>query len=244
MCGRYTLSTPGERLAEVFGVEESLELEPRFNIAPTQMAPVVVAGTESTTPVMRGLRWGLVPHWADDPAIGNRMINARAETIDQKPAYRDSFRHHRCLVPADGFYEWKKIGTHKQPFFFSRGNGEPFAIAGIWARWTRGSEPLESYALITTEANTRVAAVHHRMPVLLEEADWGAWLNAEGSAVTALKELLCPAAADVLQSYAVSTFVNSPANDSSRCVEALLREEQPEPPGPDPSDPDTQTRLY
>lgn len=221
MCGRYTLSTPGERLAEVFDVPERLELEPRFNIAPTQTAPVIVAAEEKAKRTLRELRWGLIPFWAEEPSIGNRMINARAETVDEKPAYRDSFAARRCLVPADGFYEWRRSGRHKQPHFFSRGDGEPFAIAGIWARWSRGAEPIESYALITTEANATVAPIHDRMPVVLGEADWSLWLDHGTVDVALLKKMLRPAAADLLTEYPVSTYVNSPANDSSRCVEAL-----------------------
>jgi putative SOS response-associated peptidase YedK len=226
MCGRYTLTTPGEQLRDVFGLEENLELAPRFNIAPTQMAPVVRAGQRGSTE-MALLRWGLVPYWAEETSIGNRLINARAETVDRKPAYRDSFAGRRCLVVADGFYEWQPIGRHKQPYFFSRADGEPFAIAGIWSRWTRGSEPVESFALITTEANDVVRPVHSRMPAILEPEVWESWLYGGAERLSSRLDALRPARNELLRGHAVSTYVNSPANDTSRCLEAIEPSEIP-----------------
>lgn len=220
MCGRYTLATPGDELAEVFGLEESVELSPRFNIAPSQEAPVV----RSTAPGRRRLarcRWGLVPHWADDPAAGPRSINARSETVAGKPAFRDSFRHRRCLVVGDGFYEWKGVDGHKQPYYFSLPSGDVFAMAGVWDRWSRREAPVESFAILTTAANREVAAVHDRMPLILPAESWSVWLDCEGAVVDDVRSLLTPPADGLLASRPVSTYVNSPANDDARCVERV-----------------------
>jgi putative SOS response-associated peptidase YedK len=219
MCGRYTLSTPGSEVARVFGLTEVLELEPRFNIAPTQEAPIVRQAEGRRWAAL--CRWGLVPYWAGDASVGSRLINARGETLFRKAAYKDSFERRRCLVVADGFYEWRRRGRHKQPFFFSHAAAEPFAIAGLWSRWRGGPTPLESFALVTTEANREVAAVHDRMPVLLPAETWGLWLDGDNPGDGAVRALLRPAPDGSLVSRAVSTFVNSPANDSSRCVEAI-----------------------
>ena len=219
MCGRYTLSTPGEQLADVFGAEKSVVLEPRFNIAPTQQAPVVVSGNDGGSPVMEMFTWGLVPSWANDPSIGGRMINARAETVTERKAYKEAFDQRRCLVPADGFYEWKGISKVKQPYFFSRPDGQPMAFAGLWERWTGGEGELRSFTLITTEANETVVPVHDRMPVILESADWQRWLADDRGDRESLQELLRPGSAELLTCWPVSTRVNSPANDSPLCVE-------------------------
>jgi putative SOS response-associated peptidase YedK len=221
MCGRYTLSTPGEQLAEVFGVEESVVLEPRFNIAPTQQAPVVLAGSDGGSPVMEMFTWGLVPYWAKDPSMGGRMINARAETVGERKAFKEAVRRRRCLVPADGFYEWKKIGKVKQPYYFSRPDGDPLALAGLWEQWRGDGRELRSFSLITTEANETVAPVHHRMPVILDSENWQTWLGVEGEDAEALHGLLRPGEAGWLTCWPVSTRVNSPANDSSLCLERV-----------------------
>jgi len=219
MCGRYTLSTPGTEIAEVFGLAESAELEPRFNIAPTQWAPVIRRSGEASRLVM--CRWGLVPHWAQEPSIGVRMINARSETAHDKPAYRDSFRRRRCLVPADGFYEWKRMGRRKQPYYFGLPTARPFAMAGLWDRWPGGAEPLESFTILTTSANLEVAEVHDRMPVILAPSDWGRWLAADDEEVAPQLDLLRPVADGTLARHPVGTYVNSPANDAPRCVQAI-----------------------
>lgn len=233
MCGRYTLSTPGEELSEVFGLSEGVEFEPRFNIAPSQMAPIVKEDEEGNR-AMQMSRWGLVPYWAKDISIGDRLINARAETVGEKPAYRDSFERRRCLVLADGFYEWRRQGRHKQPFYFSRGSGAPFAMAGLWDRWRHGDEPIESFTVVTTDANSEVAEIHDRMPVVLDEAGWARWLDPSEAGTAEIRRLLTTAPDGFFDSRPVSTLVNSPANDSSRCVEAV-----------DASiDPDGQSRLF
>ena len=222
MCGRYTLSTPGDEIARVFGLSEGLELEPRFNIAPTQQAPIVREERRTGRRVAAMCRWGLVPYWVrEDVSIGDRMINARAETAADKPAYREAFRRRRCLVVADGFYEWRREGRYKQPFFFSRDSAAPFAMAGLWDRWSHGKEPLESFTVVTTDANDDVSDVHDRMPVILAAADWPLWLNTEDEGTAAVHRLLRPPPNGSLERRPVSTLVNSPANDSSRCVEAI-----------------------
>ena len=219
MCGRYTLSTPGDQLAEVFGLEETIELRPRFNIAPTQDAAVILGGSDGSSPVLGMFRWGLVPYWAKDPSIGSGMINARAETIEVRSAFKQAFGRRRCLVPADGFYEWRQVGRIKQPYYFSRPDGQPFALAGLWERWTGEEPPLRSFTLITTEANTAIAPIHDRMPVILDRQDWDTWLAAEPVGTQTLKALLGPESPDRLTCWPVSTRVNSPANDSVLCVE-------------------------
>lgn len=220
MCGRYTLSSPGDEIARVFGLAETIELMPRFNIAPTQLAPIVRRDNTGEARRATLCRWGLVPHWARDPSIGDRMINARSESVSEKPAYRDAFERRRCLVVADGFYEWRREGRHKQPFYFSRGDAAPFAMAGLWERWG-AEEPLESFTVLTAEANQEVSAVHDRMPVLLEPAEWPLWLDPAEGGSGAVEGLLRPPPDGTLNRRPVSTFVNSPANDSPRCVEAI-----------------------
>ena len=221
MCGRYTLSAPADLLADLLELPEIPELAPRFNIAPTQEAPVVRAGAGGSRRLDL-LRWGFVPFWAKSPEIGNRMINARAETVAEKPAYRTSFRRRRCLVVADGFYEWQQTGGRKQPFFFRLEGGRPFALAGLWDRWEKGEAPLESFTILTTEPSEVVAPVHRRMPVILPPDSWSLWLDSELDDRSRLAPLLAPWTGDDLEAWPVSTLVNNPANDSPRCIEPLV----------------------
>jgi putative SOS response-associated peptidase YedK len=227
MCGRYVLSQPVEVIAEYFGVDPEAGpgagvaqgLEPRYNIAPTQEAPIVRAGPLGRT--LSLARWGLVPYWAEDASIGNRLINARSETADAKPAYREALRRRRCLVPADGFYEWKKVGRARQPFLFRPPAGHLVAIAGLWERWHDGPLTLETYTLLTTDANETVAPIHDRMPVLLEPVAFGRWLDPALRDPAELADLLVPSPAGKLEAVAVSTRVNDPANDDPACLEPL-----------------------
>ena len=225
MCGRYTLATPLGELVEVFEVGH-LALEewpPRFNIAPTQMAPVIVADGEGERR-LGAMRWGLVPRWAEDLSIGNRMINARAETAASKPAFRDAFRRRRCLVPADGFYEWRKPASAKglkTPFHIHRPAYRPFAMAGLWERWApEGAEPLHSFTILTVDAPGWMRGIHHRMPALLGPDAWEAWMD-PGTVAEAAEALLdgAPAAAGELVAEEVSTLVNRPGNDEAACRE-------------------------
>ncbi len=226
MCGRYVLTTPGEVLAQIFEVPAPSEeiaraLAPRYNIAPTQPVPVVrrsAAGPRELALV----QWGLVPHWAKEPAIGGKMINARAETAAEKPAYRDAFKRRRCLIPADGFYEWKKLGKGKEPWFLRMRDRRPFAFAGLWSSWKRpeGGEPLESCAILTTAPNELVATLHDRMPVILSPAHQERWLDAAAN-VSTFTELFSPYPAEQMEAYPVSRGVNSPAHDAPDNLEPV-----------------------
>jgi putative SOS response-associated peptidase YedK len=222
-------------IAELFGIEEAdilPEWTPRYNVAPMQMVPVIresdAGGVRRRTISL--LKWGLVPIWADDPAIGNRMINARAETIDSKPAFRKAFEQRRCIVPADGFYEWEKTGPRsKQPMAIVGADRQPLALAGIWERW-RGKEMqgewLETCTILTCEPNDLLREVHDRMPVILEREDVAPWLDSR-SAPPDVKALLRPLASERMMMYPVGRHVNTPANDDARCIEALANDEEP-----------------
>ncbi len=223
MCGRFTLRTPVEDLASFFGVAEMPELTPRYNIAPTQPVATVLVLTGDRR--FRLMRWGLIPPWAKDPSIGSRMINARAETIAQKPAFRSAFRHRRCLIMADGFYEWQRRGSLKQPYYIVSRDHSPLGLAGLWERWQppEGGEELESCTIITTAANALVRRFHDRMPVILDPADFGLWLDTEATEPQRLLALLKPYDAQKLEAYPVSAEVNSPANDRPVCIQPVGR---------------------
>jgi putative SOS response-associated peptidase YedK len=166
MCGRYTLRTPVETLAKEFGIIGPLpEVQARYNVAPTQ--EVVAVLSEDALRHLEMLRWGLIPSWADDPAIGSRMINARSETAAEKPFFRRAFKKSRCLILADGFYEWQKTANGKQPYYIRMEDGSPFAFAGLWESWGKHGEEIRSCAILTTDANDLVGEIHHRMPVIL-----------------------------------------------------------------------------
>ncbi len=218
MCGRFTLHTPAHALAEAFGVPERPNLAPRYNIAPTQAVAAVRRAEGGRELVM--LRWGLIPAWAEDAAIGNRMINARAESVAGKAAFRTAFQLRRCLVAADGFYEWQKTGGGaKQPYFVRLLSEAPFAIAGLWERWRPPTgEAVESCTLITTAANALLAPIHDRMPVILGPADYDAWLDPDPPSAGALTALLRPYPADQMTAFAVSRLVNDPRNDTDACI--------------------------
>ena len=218
MCGRYTLTTPVERLAEQFGFDgASVELQPNYNVAPTQgVAAVLEDGGQRRLEV---LRWGLIPAWADDPQIGSRMINARSETAPGKPSFRRAFRERRCLIPADGFYEWKRTNSTKQPFYIHMREGRPFAFAGLWECWSKGGEgEVRTCTILTTKANALVGEVHDRMPVILAPDTYDVWLD-PASERDELTGLLAPYPEDEMEAYPVSRFVNSPSNNDPRCVE-------------------------
>jgi putative SOS response-associated peptidase YedK len=228
MCGRYSLTTPAEGVRRVFGFLEQPNLEPRYNIAPTQEVAALRLGEDGERHFVR-LKWGLIPGWAKDLSIGARMINARAESVADKPAFRSAFRKRRCLVLADGFYEWQKRETGpKQPFRIALADGAPFGFAGLWESWTdRGSgETVESCTIVTTGANELLAPIHHRMPVILAPGDVAAWLDAAASPEAA-QALLRPCTAGVLVAYPISTRVNKVANDDPGVI-APLEEQEPE----------------
>ncbi len=221
MCGRFTLRTPAYKLAEAFGVEVRANLPARYNIAPSQDVAALRAGANNERELIM-LRWGLVPGWAKDPAMGNRMINARAETVAEKPAFRTAFRQRRCLIPADGFFEWQKTPDgSKQPYLIGRPDGEPFTMAGLWEHWQPpgADQPLETCTIITTEANGTVAPIHHRMPVILAAEDRDAWLDPAPSSAESLTALLRPAPADELTAQTVDRHVNNARHDDPACIE-------------------------
>ncbi|QNN24064.1 SOS response-associated peptidase [Planctomycetales bacterium ZRK34] len=219
MCGRYALRSREAYLAAVYGLIDVFGgLTPRYNIAPMQWAPVVVNDAGGKR-VLRSMRWGLTPRWADDPAIGNRLINARAETIAAKPAFREAYQHRRCAIPADGFYEWQKQGRGKQPYYIHRRDGEPLAFAGLWESWTGPDrQSLDTFTIITTEPNELMRPIHNRMPVILQADEVADWL---GDDILAAAKRLRPCDDDLLEAVAVSTQVNSPANDGPQLIKPM-----------------------
>ncbi|GAC1546716.1 MAG: SOS response-associated peptidase [Herpetosiphon sp.] len=221
MCGRYTLKSSPQAIADHFMLPEVPTLAPHFNIAPSVDVPVVLAA-EHQERSLHFLRWGFIPAWADDAAIGNRMINARSETVASSPAFRNAFRSRRCLVIADGFYEWQKSGTVKQPFHYRMSDGLPFAFAGLWEEWKRGDGPsIVSCTIVTTEANEVVRPVHNRMPVILPPEHYDRWLGHEKIDVAGLSALLQPYASESMTGYPVTPLVNNPRNDAPECVQPL-----------------------
>ncbi len=214
MCGRYALVVAGDgSLQRRFSLEELLDdPAPRFNVAPTQTLPVVVRHSPNHLEMMR---WGLIPSWAKDPSVGNRMINARAETVAEKPAFRRPFRSRRCLVPASGFFEWKREGTGKQPYFVHLTDEPLFAFAGLYDIWhdPQGQE-VRSYTILTTDANDLMAPIHNRMPVILAREDEDDWLDPDISEPERLLPLLRPYPARAMEAYPVSRAVNSPMHDA------------------------------
>ncbi|MBK7141437.1 MAG: SOS response-associated peptidase [bacterium] len=220
MCGRYTLAVQLDLIQDRFLLKNSIPaFAPRYNISPTQTALVITQSSDGRG--LETMRWGLVPFWAKDPSIGNKMINARAETLAEKPSFRKSLERKRCLIPADGFYEWKKLpdGRSKIPMRIVVGQGDLFAFAGLWDSWKQpdGSE-LRTYTIITTEPNQLVAKVHNRMPVILDRKSEDIWLDPEITNPQLLLPLLTPYAGE-MRTFEVSKAVNSPANDSPSLIE-------------------------
>jgi putative SOS response-associated peptidase YedK len=217
MCGRYTLRTPVDSLVGTFEIEEyPSSITPNYNVAPTQEVAAVVEDDDKRKLEM--FHWGLIPSWAKDPAIGNKMINARAETVSEKPSFRSAFKKRRCLILADGFYEWKKTDDGKQPYHVKMEDGSPFAFAGLWETWKDGPE-IRSCTIITTEANDLMNEIHHRMPVILPPEDYDMWLDPDFEEKEALTSLLKPYPADAMEAYPVSKRVNKPSNNEPSVVE-------------------------
>lgn len=229
MCGRFVSTSPPDELAAYFGVDQVADavLEPNYNVAPTQDVYAVVEDEHERH--LDAFFWGLVPSWAEDAKIGSRLINARAETLARKNAFKRPFAARRCLVPADGFYEWKKLDgaarkPRKQPLFIRRADGAPLALAGLWSVW-RGPDgdqpPLRSLTIVTTKPNATMATVHDRMPVILPEDTWATWLDRDNQDLDALQQLLVPAADDLLTLTPVSTSVNNVRNNGPELVEEV-----------------------
>ena len=206
-----------------FGFNSSVDLVPRFNNAPTQDVAVVRQDSVFQHRELALLHWGLIPAWAKDPAIGNRLINARAESVADKPSFRAAFRRRRCLVLADGYYEWKKMAGKKQPYHIRMTDENAFAMAGLWERWTvgkaGGSLPIESCTIVTTKANSFTGDIHDRMPVILEPNEWWTWLDVSIQDRKKLETLLRPYPASGMRMVPVSTFVNNPRNEDPKCIE-------------------------
>ena len=223
MCGRFVSSSTPDEIATYFSAARLSDvlLDESYNVAPTDDVYVVVDDREGTRR-LEAFHWGLVPSWAKDPKIGNRMINARSESLADKPAYRTAFQRRRCIIPADGFYEWQKIAgsKQKQPYFLHRPDDEPLAIAGLWEQW-RGPEGdlLRSCAIITCGANETMAPIHDRMPVVLPPNAWSGWLDRGNHDVPALAKLLVPAPAGLLVPRPVSTDVNDVRTNDAHLVE-------------------------
>ncbi|UUX49583.1 SOS response-associated peptidase [Nisaea acidiphila] len=230
MCGRYSITSAPEAIRRLFAVSDMINLEPRYNMAPMQSAPVIREREGARH--MDMLRWGLVPGWAQDESRAASMINARSETVAEKPAFRDAYRMRRCLVPADGFYEWRKLGRDKQPYRVSLDGDRPFAFAGLWERWEKGAEPVETFTVLTTEADPRIEHIHHRMPVMLaEDAAFEAWLEGgEADRRTVLK----PYDGADLVFTPVSSRVGNVRNDDPALLEAVAEAEEKAEPKPEP----------
>ncbi|MCB9679718.1 MAG: SOS response-associated peptidase [Alphaproteobacteria bacterium] len=235
MCGRYSLTAPASVIAEIFEVDVLPEVLPRYNVAPSQSVPVIVEmpdqdangewspGTSVRT--LQMFKWGLIPFWAKDAKIAYKTINARGETVESKPAFRSSFKKRRCLIIADGFYEWKRLSkTHKIPHHIQT-DGKPFAMAGLWAKWTDPAtgEDVLSCSIVTTGPNALMESIHDRMPVILEKRDWDAWLSPD-TPVERLKELIRPFPAEQMKERSVSSFVNNARNQGPECQADYVEE--------------------
>jgi putative SOS response-associated peptidase YedK len=224
MCGRYTQSKSAEIIAEAFQIDNVSDIKPRYNIAPTQSVLTVLQPSASANRQGKMLHWGLIPSWAKDRKMGSKLINARAETVAEKPAFRSAFRKRRCLVVADGFYEWQQQENkkQKQPFYFRLSDGEPFAFAGLWEHWQDATgEEIESCTVLTTEANDLMRPIHNRMPVILEPKNYDLWLDSEATKLELLQPLLHPYPTEEMTAYPVSTVVNKPVNDSAECINSI-----------------------
>jgi len=219
MCGRYRLSRRKQLVEEYFdSVSDEPDWSPRFNVAPTQPIPVLRQNPREPVRELSLVRWGLIPSWAKDASVAARMINARAETAAAKPAFRDALKSRRCLIPADGFYEWKKEGKAKQPFCFEVQEGELFAFAGLWDRWKDPSgKVVETCSILTTAPSAVTSAVHDRMPAILDPDGYDLWLDPGMQNVAAASDLVKPYGARLMRSYPISSRINHVANDDEEC---------------------------
>jgi putative SOS response-associated peptidase YedK len=222
MCGRVTIQTPALAIAREFaltGIRTALE-RPRYNLAPTQLMPVVINDGER---MLDAYRWGLIPSWAKEAAIGNKLINARGETVAEKPSFRSALKRRRCLVLVDGWFEWKQSTKPKTPYLFRRKDGHPLAFAGLWEEWTAPDtgEVLRTCTVITTGPNALMAPIHDRMPVILSPAARDVWLRPEPQEAAVLQPLLVPNEDEPLEAWEVGRVVNSPTNDVAACVERV-----------------------
>lgn len=218
MCGRFTQRQPAAKIKKEFGVEEALEVEASYNIAPTQN----ILGVRQTPDgrEMSFLKWGLIPSWAKDSSMGAKLINARSETITEKPSFREAFKRRRCIIPADGFYEWQRTGGRKQPFFFHFRDDRLFGFAGLWDRWkSEDGELIESCTILTTDANEALRPVHDRMPMILHPETYELWLDDDPRKSSLREELLRPFPASEMEGYPVNASINSPRNQGAGLIE-------------------------
>ncbi len=221
MCGRFSLAKPKKIKAKELKIKEAEVdlLKPRYNVAPSQPVAAILNEEERH---IRPLRWGLIPSWAKDETIGQKMINARAETLDEKPSFKGLLNKHRCLILADGFYEWFDTGQGKQPYFIRLKSGEPFTFAGLWSHWTnpKGQE-IQTCTIITCGPNSLMEKIHNRMPVILSDEACQVWLSPENKDGSSLKAFLKPYPPKEMEAYAVSKIVNSPQNDTPDCLKPI-----------------------
>ena len=219
MCGRFALARCPDEVTRLFDLAECADFTPRYNIAPTTDIPVIRRSPTNQN-VLHLLRWGLIPHWSKDPTSGSRLINARSESLTEKPSFRSAFARRRCLIPADGFYEWDRQGTTKQPYYFTERNGELLAFGGLWESWTApDGSLLRTTCIITTQATGEVALIHDRMPLMIQLQDVVAWLT--GTPEEAQK-LLRPASYGILRSWPVSRNVNRVQEEGPELIEPIL----------------------
>jgi putative SOS response-associated peptidase YedK len=229
MCGRYTLTSAPEAIRVLFRYAEQPNFPPRYNIAPTRPIPIVrlVEGKREFALV----RWGLLPSWVKDPKAFSLLINARGESVLDKPAFRAAMKYRRCLIPADGFYEWHKVGERKRPFYVRAKDNGPLAFAGLWECWTGpNGEELETAAIVTTRANRTLSPIHERMPVLVPSEAFDLWLDCKAVDAETAAALIAPARDDLLEAYEIAPAVNRVANDTPALIEALTENAEPGPP--------------
>ena len=230
MCGRFNVLTSAQGFVDLLEIMVNIDSKlgefPRYNVAPTQPIPAVRQSSSESDAEMVMLRWGLIPHWAKDMSIGNRMINARSETVATKPAFKQSFQRRRCLIAANGWYEWRKIDDRKQPYFIHRKDGAPLFFAGLWARW-QGTDKqgqattVESCTILTAEASSTLEEIHPRMPLVLDRGLYEQWIDGSIAEIERLKQIIECRARDIYDAYPISTYVNKPAHDSPACLEAI-----------------------
>jgi putative SOS response-associated peptidase YedK len=222
MCGRFAQQRPASELAEIFAAEPLTDDPgPRFNVAPPDEALVVVQREERRA--ITAYRWGLIPHWADAAKVGSRMFNARAESLTTSPAFRDAFRRKRCLVPVDGFYEWKRDGARRQPYLIGRADGRPLTLAGLWSGWRdpAADRVVRTFTIVTSGPNDQMADLHDRMPVVVPEAAWSTWLDPRLDDLAELNGLLAPNEGVALRIVAVGPLVNNVRNDGPELIEPV-----------------------
>ena len=217
MCGRFTSLLSPELLAVIYEIFGPTESAPRYNIAPSQAVSIVRQNSAGQR-VLATVKWGLIPSWAKDPSIGHNLINARGETVAEKPSFRAAFKHRRCIVPASGYYEWMAVGGAKQPWYIKGNEDRPLSLAGLWEHWpSPDGSVVETCSIITTTANELMAPIHDRMPVILSPEAISSWLELS-TKPDELKDLLRPCAPDILTAYTVSNLVNNPRFDSPSCI--------------------------